>query len=59
MHEKFRAKRKEVNITLRQLAAAIEVSAATLSRFEQGKQDLPLKAAYNAAKILGMRLVLQ
>lgn len=58
MHEKFRAKRKELNITLEEISAAIGVSESLVSKFERGESDLPLKAAYKAAKILGLKLVL-
>ena len=58
MHEKFKARRKELNITLKQMSAALDVSESFLCKYEQGKTDLPLKVAYNAAKILGLKLVL-
>lgn len=51
--------RKEQKVSQKRLAAITGISTQTISRFEQGKEDIQLSTALKILGALGVKLVTQ
>lgn len=56
---KIKAKRKSEKITQKDLSALTDISAQTISRFEQGEDDIQLSTVLGICNSLGLRLDIQ
>lgn len=58
VRERVKDKRKKLGLSLREVAAGLDVSWSSVSHFETGRNNIPFDTLERLAGILGMQMVL-